>query len=130
MDKISILARFLHDTSTKNKYRLIKKLKMMRFLSDTKYMTYPLCDVKEINRISLEYGSRGLVRGHIACFEDFVAPYDSELIREAHCADQRIVYHTCGGMMPILDFTSRKQRQNGFPLPVCNYNRHPGSIFC
>ena len=36
-------------------------------------------------------------------FDDFVAPYDSELIKTAHEAGQRIVYHTCGGMMPILE---------------------------
>jgi len=143
-----------------------------------RYMTFPLCDVNEINRIAAEYGSRGIVRGHIACFEGFgqpgcwqdfaclygiekliystfddpewvhtflgilmdrkknfikslkgamydilelgggdasstvispeifekfVAPYDSELIYEAHRVNQRIVYHTCGGMMPILE---------------------------
>jgi len=143
-----------------------------------KYITSPLCDVNEINRIALDYGNRGLVRGHIpgfegygqpgcwqdfAClfgienliyktfddpewvhaflsvllerkrkfvrslkgamydilelgggdasstvispdiFDKFVAPYDSELIREAHNVNQKIVYHTCGGMMPILE---------------------------
>lgn len=36
-------------------------------------------------------------------FDEFVAPYDSELIKLAHEAGQRIVYHTCGGMMPILE---------------------------
>jgi uroporphyrinogen-III decarboxylase len=36
-------------------------------------------------------------------FEEYVAPYDAELIALAHQADQRIVYHTCGGMMPILE---------------------------
>lgn len=36
-------------------------------------------------------------------FDQFVAPYDSELIAEVHKAGQRIVYHTCGGMMPILE---------------------------
>ena len=36
-------------------------------------------------------------------FDRFVAPYDSELIELAHEAGQRITYHTCGGMMPILD---------------------------
>ncbi len=36
-------------------------------------------------------------------FDDFVAPYDSELICEFHRAGQRVVYHTCGGMMPLLD---------------------------
>jgi uroporphyrinogen decarboxylase len=36
-------------------------------------------------------------------FETFVAPYDRELIAVAHQAGQRISYHTCGGMMPILE---------------------------
>jgi len=36
-------------------------------------------------------------------FHEFVAPYDGELIRLAHQVGQRIVYHTCGGMMPILE---------------------------
>ena len=36
-------------------------------------------------------------------FDEFVAPYDSRLIELAHRAGQRIAYHTCGGMMPILD---------------------------
>jgi len=36
-------------------------------------------------------------------FNTFVAPYDSELIDLAHKVGQRIVYHTCGGMMPILE---------------------------
>ena len=36
-------------------------------------------------------------------FREFVGPYDSKLIELAHDAGQRIVYHTCGGMMPILE---------------------------
>jgi len=36
-------------------------------------------------------------------FNDFVAPYDASLIEAAHQAGQRISYHTCGGMMPILE---------------------------
>ncbi|MDH7513083.1 MAG: uroporphyrinogen decarboxylase family protein [Clostridiales bacterium] len=36
-------------------------------------------------------------------FDEFVAPYDAELIALAHAAGQRVVYHTCGGMMPILE---------------------------
>ncbi len=142
------------------------------------YMTYPGCDVDEINRAAKEYGDQGIVRGHISVFDgfgqpgcwqdaaclygtenlimatfedpqwvhaflkilqhrkrayikslkgarydilelgggdasttvispdifnEFVAPYDSELISEAHLSGQRIVYHTCGGMMPILE---------------------------
>ncbi len=38
-----------------------------------------------------------------AIFEDFVAPFDAPLIAEAHQVNQRVVYHTCGGMMPILE---------------------------
>jgi len=36
-------------------------------------------------------------------FSEFVAPYDASLIKAAHEAGQRIVYHTCGGMMPLLE---------------------------
>ena len=36
-------------------------------------------------------------------FREFVAPYDAPIIEAAHQAGQRIVYHTCGGMMPILE---------------------------
>ncbi len=36
-------------------------------------------------------------------FDEFVAPYDAELTRLAHEAGQRVVYHTCGGMMPFLE---------------------------
>ncbi len=38
-----------------------------------------------------------------ALFDEFVAPYDTELIKAVHDAGQRIVYHTCGGMMAILE---------------------------
>lgn len=38
-----------------------------------------------------------------AIFREFVAPYDEPLIAAAHEAGQKIVYHTCGGMMPILE---------------------------
>lgn len=36
-------------------------------------------------------------------FDEFVAPYDAPLIEAAHAAGQRVVYHTCGGMMPLLE---------------------------
>ena len=36
-------------------------------------------------------------------FDAFVAPYDQPLIALAHEAGQRVVYHTCGGMMPFLE---------------------------
>ncbi len=38
-----------------------------------------------------------------AIFDEFVAPYDSKLIDLAHEMGQRVVYHTCGGMMPFLE---------------------------
>jgi hypothetical protein len=38
-----------------------------------------------------------------AIFDAFVAPYDRQIIAAAHRAGQRIVYHTCGGMMPLLE---------------------------
>ena len=143
-----------------------------------KYMTHPKCDVAAVNEAAESFGERGLIRGHIACFDgfgqpgcwqdfsclygstdliiaaledppwvhaflevlrdhkkiyvdslrgalydilelgggdasttvispdifdEFVAPYDSKLIEAAHKAGQKIVYHTCGGMMPILE---------------------------
>lgn len=36
-------------------------------------------------------------------FDEFVAPYDRVLIDALHRAGQRVVYHTCGGMMPLLE---------------------------
>jgi hypothetical protein len=38
-----------------------------------------------------------------AIFDQFVAPYDARLTEVAHTAGQRVVYHTCGGMMPFLE---------------------------
>ncbi len=36
-------------------------------------------------------------------FDEFVAPYDTPIIAALHEAGQRVVYHTCGGMMPLLE---------------------------
>jgi uroporphyrinogen-III decarboxylase len=36
-------------------------------------------------------------------FDRFVAPFDAPVVAAAHEAGQRVVYHTCGGMMPILE---------------------------
>jgi hypothetical protein len=38
-----------------------------------------------------------------AIFDQFVAPYDAPLIELARSMGQRVVYHTCGGMMPFLE---------------------------
>lgn len=142
------------------------------------FVTAPNCDVERVNKEAEDFGERGLLRGHICCFDifgqpgtwqdaacivgierlilatyddprwvhellkilqnrkkifirslkganydllelgggdasstvispkifdQFVAPYDVELIDLAHEAGQRIVYHTCGGMMPLLE---------------------------
>jgi uroporphyrinogen-III decarboxylase len=141
-------------------------------------MPAPICDVTAINQSADEFGDKGIVRGHIPCFDGFgqpgcwqdascmfgienlitetfmdpqwvhtflsllqnrkkifveslrgakydilelgggdasttvispdifntfVAPYDAPLIDAAHKAGQKISYHTCGGMMPILE---------------------------
>ncbi len=36
-------------------------------------------------------------------FDEFVAPYDKQIIDAAHEAGQKISYHLCGSIMPILD---------------------------
>lgn len=36
-------------------------------------------------------------------FDEFVAPYDSKLVALLHQVHKRVVYHTCGGMMPLLE---------------------------
>ncbi len=155
--------------------RLIKKKSDIDLIGE--YCTAPKCDVEAVNREAAAFGDRGIVRGHICCFDvfgqpgcwqdaaclvgieplimatyddpqwvhellgilqrrkltfvrslkgaaydllelgggdasssvispkifdTFVAPYDAAIIAAAHEAGQRIVYHTCGGMMPIL----------------------------
>lgn len=36
-------------------------------------------------------------------FDEYVAPWDRQLVDLAHEMGQKIVYHTCGGMMPLLE---------------------------
>jgi uroporphyrinogen-III decarboxylase len=38
-----------------------------------------------------------------AIFREFCLPYDREIHEALHAAGHRVVYHTCGGMMPILE---------------------------
>jgi len=38
-----------------------------------------------------------------AIFRDFCLPYDREIHQLLHDVGHRVVYHTCGGMMPILE---------------------------
>lgn len=156
--------------------RPVKKKSDIDLLAE--FLPTPVCDQEVVNARAQEFGERGLVRGHIPCFDiygqpgcwqdaaclvgiekliletyddpgwvhellsilqrrklafirtlpgaaydllelgggdasstvisprifdQFVAPYDSVLIQAAHDAGQRIVYHTCGGMMPLLE---------------------------
>lgn len=142
------------------------------------YITTPACDVEALNKTAAGWGERGLVRGHICCFDvfgqpgcwadacclvgserlileahddpewvhellgilqrrklgfieslkgarydilelgggdgsasvisprlfdRFVAPYDKPLVDAAHRAGQRIVYHLCGKIMPMVE---------------------------
>jgi uroporphyrinogen decarboxylase len=169
-----ILQSNIHTTWVKE--HLIKEKTDIEILAE--YMPSPKCDVAAINVAADTYGDKGLLRGHICCFDgfgqpgtwqdascitgieplimstfddpgwvhslleilqarkrtyikslvgakydilelgggdasttvispdifnEFVAPYDAALIEDAHKAGQRIVYHTCGGMMPILE---------------------------
>jgi hypothetical protein len=155
---------------------LIKDKKDIDLLDE--FMTSPTCDVAAVNREAASFGDRGIIRGHVCCFDvfgqpgcwqdasclvgierlimetyddpewvhallkilqrrkltyvrsmkgsafdliefgggdasstvispsifdEFVAPYDAPVIEAAHEAGQRIVYHTCGGMMPLLE---------------------------
>ena len=61
-------------------------------------------------------------------FDEYVAPYDSVLIEAAHKAGQKIVYHTCGGMMPILEnICFHESRCNGNFYTPGNGRRYPTS---
>ncbi len=42
-------------------------------------------------------------------FQGFCLPYDREIHRALHEAGHRVVYHTCGGMMPILDLITANE---------------------
>jgi len=155
---------------------LIKEKQDIDLLGE--FMTSPKCDVEAVNRAAAAFGDRGIVRGHVCCFDvfgqpgcwqdaaclvgiqrlimetfddpdwvhallnilqrrklayvrsmkgaaydltelgggdasstvispsifdEFVAPYDAPVIAAAREVGQRIVYHTCGGMMPLLE---------------------------
>lgn len=53
----------------------------------------------------LEHGggdaSASVISPHL--FDKFVAPYDKPLVDAAHRAGQRIVYHLCGKIMPMIE---------------------------
>jgi len=175
---LSMVLQSNEHTSWVSEY-LVKRKEDIDLIGE--FVTAPRCDVEAVNQTAEEFGERGLVRGHICCFdvfgqpgcwqdaaclvgieklilatyddptwvhellqmlqrrkkvfvrslegarydilelgggdasstvisprlfEEFVAPYDSELIALAHEAGQRVSYHTCGGMMPILELVA------------------------
>ena len=51
---------------------LIKEKKDIELIR--KYVTHPMCDVETINKVADDFGERGLVRGHICCFDVFGQP--------------------------------------------------------
>jgi len=72
-------------------------------------------------------------------FDRFVAPFDTPLIAAAHDAGQRVVYHTCGGMMPILERIADMEpdametftpRSMGGDADLCEAKRRIGARVC
>ncbi len=72
-------------------------------------------------------------------FNEFVAPYDAPIIEEARKAGVRIAYHTCGGMMPILEDIAAMQpaametftpREMGADVDLAEAKRRIGDKVC
>jgi len=51
---------------------LIKEKNDIEIIAE--YLTYPLCDVKKINKFAGKVGGSALVRGHINTFDGFGQP--------------------------------------------------------
>lgn len=173
--ELSMVLQSNEHTSWVTKY-LIQEKSDIELLAE--FMTAPKCDVEAVNLQARQFGERGLVRGHLCCFDvfgqpgtwqdaaclvgierlileayddpawvhellkilqrrkltyaeslrgaafdviefgggsasstvisprifdEFAAPYDAPIIDALHQAGQRVVYHTCGGMMPLLE---------------------------
>jgi uroporphyrinogen-III decarboxylase len=75
----------------------------LAILRDRKLASIASMEGARYDLIELGGGSASSTVISPTLFTEFVAPYDSELIAEAHRAGQRVVYHTCGGMMPLLE---------------------------
>ncbi len=172
----------LHCTMQSNQYTSWQSERPVKTKTDmdliAEYRVMPRCRVAEVNDAVEKMGQRGIVRGHVACFDifgqpgcwqdfcclrgteqaimdvfddpawvkeslsilqrqkfayidslegarydlvemgggdasttvispslfaEFVAPYDAPLIAAIQQKGIRVVYHTCGGMMPILE---------------------------
>lgn len=73
----------------------ILRLRKMRYVSSLEGARFDL--------IELGGGDASSTVISPAIFEEFVAPYDAPIVELAHSVGQRVVYHTCGGMMPLLE---------------------------
>lgn len=89
-----IMATF-DDPKWVHEFLTILKNRKKGFIESTKGAKYDI----------LEHGGGDASSSVISpkLLREFVIPYDIELIEAAHAAGQRISYHTCGGMMPILE---------------------------
>mgnify|MGYP006290748979 CR=1 FL=1 len=76
---------------------------LLAFLRDRKLSYINSMQNTPIDLIELGGGDASTTVISPGIFQEFVAPYDTPLIEAAHAAGQKIVYHTCGGMMPILE---------------------------
>jgi hypothetical protein len=65
-----------------------------------------------------------------AIFEEFLLPYDTELHRALHAVGHRVVYHTCGGMMPILELIVKNECDASETLtpPEIGGDARPGEL--
>jgi len=77
--------------------------KFLKILMERKKIFVSSTEGAEFDLIDLGGGDASSTVISPKIFDEFVAPYDSELIAAAHKAGQRVVYHTCGGMMPFLE---------------------------
>lgn len=75
----------------------------LAFLRDRKRHYVESLEGAAYDLISLGGGDASTTVISPSIFREFVSPYDAAIIEAARKVDQRVVYHTCGGMMPILE---------------------------
>jgi len=76
-----------------------------RILNERKllFIERELSRIEEIDLVETGGGSSSSTVISPAIHEEFCLPYDRIQHDALHAAGQRVSYHTCGGMMPILD---------------------------
>ena len=86
---------------TRDDPRWVREL--LALLRDRKRGAIATMEAAAFDLIELGGGSASSTVISPAIFQEFVAPYDAELIEAANQVGKRVVYHTCGGMMPLLE---------------------------